>query len=119
MSHFVTETRRPSSEPKASLSRRSTERAARMAMSRAARPDLQDAAATSVVAPGSQDVPSLGERGNQGAMTIIDQAGTMPKAPLGPLRQLLPLAGLTVAVVANIAWIGFLLYAAYDLAVLA
>jgi hypothetical protein len=52
-------------------------------------------------------------------MTIIDQAGTMPKAPLGPSRQLLPLAGLTVAVVANIAWIGFLLYAAYDLAMLA
>jgi hypothetical protein len=52
-------------------------------------------------------------------MTIIDQEGTMPKAPLGPSRQLLRLAGLTVAVVANIAWIGFLLYAAYDLAMLA
>ena len=51
-------------------------------------------------------------------MTIIDQEGTMPKAPLGPSRQLLRLAGLTVAVVANIAWIGFLLYAAYDLAML-
>jgi hypothetical protein len=51
-------------------------------------------------------------------MTIIDQAGTMPKTPLGPSRQLLPLAGLAVAVVANLAWIGFLLYAAYDLAML-
>ena len=51
-------------------------------------------------------------------MTIIDQEGTMPKAPLGPSRQLLRLAGLTVAVVANIACIGFLLYAAYDLAML-
>jgi hypothetical protein len=33
-------------------------------------------------------------------------------------RQVWPLAGLAVAVVANLAWIGFLIYAAYDLAIL-
>jgi hypothetical protein len=47
-------------------------------------------------------------------MTTIDQA----TAKLGLWRQVRPLACLAVAIVANLAWIGFLAYAAYDLAML-
>ena len=51
-------------------------------------------------------------------MTTIDQATFVRKVQLGLWRQVWPAAGLVVAVVANLAWIGFLIYAAYDLAML-
>jgi hypothetical protein len=40
-------------------------------------------------------------------MTIINQTVFMPEVPLEVLHQLLPLAGLTVAVALNIVSIGF------------
>ncbi len=51
-------------------------------------------------------------------MTAIDQAAFMRNVPLGLWHQVWPPAGLAIAVVANLAWIGFLAYAAYDLATL-
>jgi len=51
-------------------------------------------------------------------MTTNDQATFMRNVQLGLWRQIWPAAGLAVAVVANLAWIGFLAYAAYDLATL-
>ena len=42
----------------------------------------------------------------------------MRSAPLGRWHQVWPPAVLAVAIVANLAWIGFLAYAAYDLAML-
>jgi hypothetical protein len=51
-------------------------------------------------------------------MTTVDQATFVGNVQLGLWRQIWPAAGLAVAVVANLAWIGFLVYAAYDLAIL-
>ena len=51
-------------------------------------------------------------------MTTIDQPTFMRNAPLGRWHQVWPPAVLAVAIVANLVWIGFLAYAAYDLAML-
>jgi hypothetical protein len=51
-------------------------------------------------------------------MTTVDQATFGRNIQLGLWRQVWPAAGLAVAVVANLAWIGFLVYAAYNLAML-
>ena len=51
-------------------------------------------------------------------MTTIEQVGILRNVPIGLWHRIWPLAGLAIAVVANLAWIGFLAYAAYDLAML-
>jgi hypothetical protein len=51
-------------------------------------------------------------------MTTVDQASFVRNVQLGLWRQVWPAAGLGVAVVANLVWIGFLVYAPYDLAML-
>ena len=60
----------------------------------------------------------LGDRDLQEPMTTIDQPTFMRNAPLGRWHQVWPPAVLAVAIVANLAWIGFLAYAAYNLAML-
>jgi hypothetical protein len=51
-------------------------------------------------------------------MTTVDQTNFGRNVPLGRWRQVWPAAGLAVALVANLAWVGFLAYAAYELAML-
>jgi hypothetical protein len=57
----------------------------------------------------------LGDKDLSGAMTIIVQAAILRNVPLGLWHQVWPLAGLAVAIVANLAWIGFLVYALAEL----